>query len=209
MSDTWNISVGGRTYGPYTTQQMQAFAAEGRLAVHSLVAPAGDSLFRPAEEHAPLAKLFAPAPPATPVQPTAQTLSATGKFVTAHGVETEEDIISPTFGRSNDEPRTGDRGRFVVIAEMKSRSISGLEEEIFNLGPAYPLMPQAWLLISDVGINVIRNTLVQKLGKTDMLFIVDATHNKAAWFNFGPESDTRIRRVWTAQHEPVAQKQAI
>ena len=88
---------------------------------------------------------------------------------------------------------------------MKSRSIAGLEEEIFNLGPAYSLMPQAWLLISDQPINYVRNTLVQKLGKMDMLFIVDATHNKAAWFNFGPESDTRIRRVWTAQHEhPVA-----
>jgi hypothetical protein len=36
------------------------------------------------------------------------------------------------------------------------------------------------------------------------LFIVDSTHNKAAWFNFGPEADARIRRVWTAQHEPIA-----
>jgi hypothetical protein len=87
---------------------------------------------------------------------------------------------------------------------MKSRSISGLEEEIFNMGPAHSIMPQAWLLISDQPINHIRNALVQKLGKLDMLFIVDATHNKAAWFNFGPEADTRIRRVWTAQHEPIA-----
>lgn len=198
MTDTWTISVSGQTYGPYTTQQMQAFVAEGRLAPHSLAAPAGDTQFRPAGEYHALTRLFAPAAPAAP------TPSATGKFVTAGGVETEEDIISPTFGRSNDEPRTGERGRFVVIADMKSRSISGLEEEIFNMGPAYSLMPQAWLLASDQPINVIRNALVQKLGKMDMLFIVDATHNKAAWFNFGPESDTRIRRVWTAQHEPIA-----
>ncbi len=209
MSDTWNMSVGGRTYGPYSTQQMQTFAVEGRLAAHSLVAKNGDALFRPAEEFAPLSRLFEPVQPAAPLQPLQPSPSATGKFVTAGGIESDEDIISPTFGRSNDEPRTGDRGRFVIIADMKSRSISGLEEEIFNLGPAYPLMPQAWLLISDLGINVIRNALVQKLGKMDTLFIVDATHNKAAWFNFGPESDTRIRRVWTAQHEPVAQKQAL
>ncbi|MEI9888272.1 MAG: GYF domain-containing protein [Rhizomicrobium sp.] len=195
MTDTWTISVSGQTYGPYTAQQMQGFVAEGRLAPHSLVAPAGDTQFRAAGEHPALLRLFAPAGP---------TPSATGKFVTAGGVESEEDMISPTFGRSNDEPRVGERGRFVVIADMKSRSISGLEEEIFNLGPAYSLMPQAWLLTSDQPINTIRNTLVQKLGKMDMLFIVDATHNKAAWFNFGPESDTRIRRVWTAQHEPIA-----
>lgn len=194
MSDSWTIIVSGQTYGPYSAQQMQAFAGEGRLAPHSLVAPAGDSNFRAAAEFPQLLKLFAqPAGGAMP--------SATGKFVTASGVESDEEMISPTFGRSNDEPRTGERGRFVVIADMKSRSISGLEEEIFNLGPAYSLMPQAWLLISDQPINAIRNALVQKLGKLDMLFIVDATHNKAAWFNFGPESDTRIRRVWTAQNE--------
>ncbi|MEI9989694.1 MAG: DUF4339 domain-containing protein [Rhizomicrobium sp.] len=196
MSDNWTINAGGQTYGPYTEQQLQAFVGEGRLAAHSLVAPAGNSQFRAAGTYPMLARFFAPANAPAP--------SATGKFVTASGVESEDDTISPTFGRSNDEPRTGERGRFVVVADMKSRSISGLEEEIMNMGPAYPLMPQAWLLISDQPINQIRNALVQKLGKMDMLFIVDATHNKAAWFNFGPEADTRIRRVWTAQHDVIA-----
>jgi hypothetical protein len=194
MTDTWTINVGGQSYGPYTLQHMQAFVGEGRLAPHSLVAPAGETQFRPAGEFPQLLRLFA--------QP-GQSKSATGKFVTATGVESDEDTISPTFGRANDEPRGGERGRFVIMADMKSRSISGLEEEIFNLGPAHSLMPQAWLLVSDQPINAIRNTLVQKLGKLDTLFIVDATHNKAAWFNFGPESDTRIRRVWTAQHETL------
>jgi hypothetical protein len=26
--------------------------------------------------------------------------------------------------------------------------------------------------------------------------VVDASRGKAAWFNFGPEADVRIRRVW-------------
>lgn len=208
MSDTWNISVAGRTYGPYTLLQLQSFVGEGRLAAHSLVAQGGDQNFHAAGDDPNLAFLFAPAPqPAAAAAPTPMP-SATGKFVTGSGtgVELDEDTISPTFGRSTDEPRGGERSRFVIIADMKSRSISGLEEEIFNQGPAYSLMPQAWLLTSDHPINVIRNALVQKLGKMDMLFIVDATHNKAAWFNFGPESDTRIRRVWTAQHEPIIAK---
>src|ERR1700759_5433317 len=142
--NTWTISVSGQSYGPYSQQQMQAFVAEGRLAAHSLVAPTGDTKFRAAGEFPALLRLFAPAPGPTP--------SATGKFVTAGGVE-DEDIISPTFGRSNDEPRPGERGRFVVSSDMKSRSISGLEEEILNLGPAYSIMPQAWLLTSDQPIN--------------------------------------------------------
>ena len=35
-------------------------------------------------------------------------------------------------------------------------------------------MPQAWVLSSEVGINTIRHALVQKLGKIDTLFIVEA-----------------------------------
>jgi hypothetical protein len=30
-----------------------------------------------------------------------------------------------------------------------------------------------------------------------VLFVVDATNNKAAWFNFGPEAEARIRRIWS------------
>jgi hypothetical protein len=37
------------------------------------------------------------------------------------------------------------------------------------------------------------------LGKIDTLFVIDATRNKATWFNFGPEADARIRRVWSDQ----------
>ena len=206
MTETWTISDGGRSYGPYTYEQMQSFVGEGRLAPHSLVAKTPGTDHAPAGEDPTLIRLFMPAAP-RPIELRAQPQcpSATGKFVTAQGVEVDEDTISPTFGRSADEPRGGERGRFVIIADMKSRSIAGLEEEIFNLGPASSLMPQAWLLSSEIPINQIRNTLVQKLGKMDMLFIVDSTHNKAAWFNFGPESDTRIRRVWTAQaQDPLA-----
>jgi hypothetical protein len=112
-------------------------------------------------------------------------------FFTAEGNEEPA-----SFGRSEDAAPTGDRTHFLIVADMKSRSISGVEEEIFNLGPAVPIMPQAWLLASEMPINQLRQTLVQKLGKLDMLFIADATHDKAAWFNFGPEADARIRRIW-------------
>ena len=100
------------------------------------------------------------------------------------------------FGRSEPEP-DAHPSHFVIVADLKSSSISGLEEEIFTLGQAHRFMPQAWILSSEASINTIRNALVQKLGKIDTLFIVDAAHDKAAWFNFGPESDTRIRKMWS------------
>ena len=101
------------------------------------------------------------------------------------------------FGAKS-EPESGP-SHFVIIADLKSSSTTGLEEEIFSLGTAHRFMPQAWVLSSEVGINTIRHALVQKLGKIDTLFIVDAAHDKAAWFNFGPENDARVRRMWSRE----------
>src|SRR6185312_4012516 len=121
MTDSWNINVGGRSYGPYSLQQMQGFVAEGRLAPHSRVSQPGSDVI----------------------------VSAT-----------DDDVNSPKFGRSSDAANGAERGRYLIIADMKSRSISGLEEEILNLGPAYALLPQIWLLVSDQSMNAIRNALV-------------------------------------------------
>jgi hypothetical protein len=189
MSDSWNIKVGGRSYGPFDLQQMQGLVAEGRLAPHSQVSRPDDDALCAAKDDAQLATLFASPKKAEPLP------SATGRFFTAKRIE-EDDANAQKFGRNNED---SERGRFVIIADMKSRSISGLEEEIMTFGPAYAFLPQIWLLASDQSINAIRNALVQKLGKNDMLFVIDATHNKATWFNFGPEGDARIRRVWTDQ----------
>ena len=192
MSMTWTISVSGRAYGPYALEQMKAFQAEGRLAPHSLVARDGDDQFRHASRDAALSVLFSPVP-ATP-QPSAES---------QHG---EAQSGSHKFGREGQTAGgvSGERNRYVILSDMKSGSISALEEEIFNFGPAYRFMPQAWIVISEVSLNTIRSELVQKLGKLDTLIVVDTTHDKAAWFNFGPEADTKVRRLW--QRESVVAK---
>ena len=63
MSETWTISVAGRSYGPYTAAQMHAFSAEGRLAPHSLVSRTGEEQYRPASEDPALMQLFSAATP--------------------------------------------------------------------------------------------------------------------------------------------------
>jgi hypothetical protein len=194
MSETWTISVSGQNYGPYTAAQMQAFVGEGRLAPRSLVCRSGEGQFDSASNDPLLATFFRPSEPARPTP-----------FFTAEG--NEEPAAS--FGRGDEDSKSGQRSHFVIVADMKSRSISGVEEEIFNLGPAFPIMPQAWLLASDMPINQIRQTLVQKLGKLDVLFIADASHDKAAWFNFGPEADSRIRRIWQKMPDSAAPKRAL
>lgn len=192
MAESWTISVGGRVYGPYTLEQMQGFHTENRLADHSLIARAGEEQFHPAIEDPELAPLFKGAEAEQPT-PAAEPAAA----------------APHRFGHSEPEMDTPP-SHFVIVTDLKYSSISGLEEEIFTLGQAHRFMPQAWVLSSDASINTIRNALVQKLGKIDTLFIVDAAHDKAAWFNFGPESDTRIRKMWS---RPVdfsgAEKRAI
>ena len=182
MASTWTLKADDRVYGPYTLDQLRAYASEGRLAAHSLVARTGESEHRPAAADPELAALFRP--PQRPV------------FFTAEG-----DLGAQSFGRSE---TANTAAHFIIIAEMKSRSISGVEEEIFKCGQAYAIMPQAWLLSSEMSINAIRNALVQKLGRIDMLFIIDASRNKAAWFNYGPEADARIRRIWQKALETQA-----
>jgi hypothetical protein len=181
MSDFWIVSVSDKAYGPYTTPQMEAFAAEGRLAPSSLVARAGETEFRPAGEEPDFSALFQP--------------SKIGPQARAETMQPEEPAAVQKFGRGDVEGR-GERARFVIIADMKSRSIQGLEEEIFKMGPAYAVLPQVWLLVADLSVTTIRNMLIQKLGKMDVLFVVDTTHDKGAWFNFGPEADTRMRKLW-------------
>jgi hypothetical protein len=194
MAESWTISVAGRVYGPYSLEQMQGFHAENRLADHSLVARAGEEQFHPAIEDPELALLFA-APAAT-----------------AEEIPAEPAAAQPhRFGASRDgDTPAGPPAHFVIVADMKSRSITGLEEEIFTLGQAHRFGPQAWVLSAQASINTIRNALVQKLGKIDTIFIVDAAHDKAAWFNFGPETDTRIRKMWSrpVEHQGTERRAA-
>jgi hypothetical protein len=124
----------------------------------------------------------------------------------------EDGQLSPLFAAQTPEarkarkpaPQSAQASRYIIMAEMKSRSVSGLEEEIFSLGVAQRFMSQAWILVSDAPINTVRNALVQKLGKLDTLFIADAAHDKAAWFNFTSESDARVRELWHRTPEPQA-----
>lgn len=197
MAETWTISVGGRVYGPYSLEQMQGFHAESRLADYSMVARAGEDQFHPAHEDPALAPLFRPAP---------ASVDEPDVSAPAPGLSASASLIEPgqphRFGaRSEVDPSSSQPTHFVIVADMKSGSITGLEEEIFSLGQAHRFGPQAWVLSSDGTINTIRNALVQKLGKIDTLFIVDAVHDKAAWFNFGPETDTRIRKMWSRPND--------
>ena len=58
--NNWCITVSDQVYGPYTDQQMEALAAEGRLVATSLVSPAGANRWREAHQFETLNRLFSP-----------------------------------------------------------------------------------------------------------------------------------------------------
>src|ERR1700753_3097967 len=114
MPGSWIISAAGRTYGPYTIEQLRAFAAEGRLARQSLVARAGETEFRKACDEPALGDLFAPL--------------KTGPDADLAPVQRRESPMA--FGRSEKSLRAEGPSHFVIIADMKSGSITRLEETI-------------------------------------------------------------------------------
>jgi len=103
---------------------------------------------------------------------------------------------SSTPAPAAQESTDGNRAHFAVVIDRKSQSRGNLDEAISSLGPWYQLLPNVWIISTEQTVNGVRNRLLQELGKTDSLFVIDASRGKAAWFNFGPEADVRIRRVW-------------
>ena len=177
MPLSWMVTVDGQAYGPYALEQIRTFITEGRLVAQSLIAAPGENA-HPAGTDPVFVEFFRQAKPPEIIA---------GK--------PKADAPAQSFGRYR-EPQASAPCHFVIMAEMKMRSVDALEQAIVSLGQTAPLVPNAWLLTTTQNFNTVRNTLVPKLGQPDAIFIVDTTHDRASWLNFGPEPESRIRRVW-------------
>ena len=177
MIGAWTMNVSGSVYGPYSSERMREFAREGRLGGNSLIAREGTTDWHEAREEPEFVEFFSakPAPAVVPEKPATQAPKS-----------------SPGARHDHDSGPS----QFAIVVDLKSRTPGNLEQAISSLGLAYRLLPNVWIVSTDQSVNAVRNRVVQELGKLDSLFVVDATRGKAAWFNFGPEADVRIRRVW-------------
>jgi len=191
----WRINVSGQVYGPYSGHQIKAFAAEGRIAAHSIVQTGEAGPWITAIDDPVLAQLFvvsqppvakpiveqpkvqiAPAPAVQPIRPAAPAAQPAAAAAT-----------TPELTSSN----------FIIIGDIRGRASTPFEAALNRLGANFRLNPLTWLLHSENSAGAIRNELIQHLGNTDSVFIVDAGRGKMAWFNLGPEADARIRKVWS------------
>ncbi|HEY4264991.1 MAG TPA: GYF domain-containing protein [Micropepsaceae bacterium] len=189
MSRAWTINAGGQLYGPFSSERMRGFASEGRLAPNSQVARENATDWHEARDEPEFADLFALPPPlANP-----STSPANPRPVLP---SSPAPVLSRNPAPTNAAGPEGQRTQFAVIVDVKSLGSGNLEKTIASFGPSYRLLPNVWLVSTEQSVNALRNRLIQELGKSDSLFVVDATRGKAAWFNFGPDADVNIRRVW-------------
>ena len=185
MSSGWSINVGGQMYGPYTWEQMRSFVHEGRLSPQSLIAREGNNDWHEAQQDREFAGLFV-------LRSKGDSEILTFAFSTR---PSEASTASANDGATETRKRTG--SQFVVFMELKSSTSQRLEEAINSFGPNYRLKDNnIWFISTDQSVNLVRNRLVKECGKSDSVLVIDASRAKAAWFNFGPEADVLIRRVW-------------
>lgn len=86
-----------------------------------------------------------------------------------------------------------------VHAEIVSGSWNAFMAALESMGAVCDLAPGLWLVRTRFSAGVIRNTLSQTLERGDRFVVIDATRDRLAWFNLGPEIDVRIGKVWNGQ----------
>ena len=210
----WLLKYGDRIYGPYSEEAMTGYIAEGRVIANSIIAPEGsglsDAAWQPASMFEAFATHFSSAekPSVVGQKPAVEEAEEVRTETIAPSIAPAK-TISPTT-RVDDDKRVNygpgkgqvDRRRqpetsnFIIVMDVKSRYTGPLEEAIMSLGPAYKLAPNVWCVNADATAAGLLNDLSMHIGKTDSMFIVDATRDRTAWHNLGPETDAKIRRVW-------------
>ena len=95
-----------------------------------------------------------------------------------------------------------------VHAEIVSGSWNAFMAALEGMGSVCDLAPGLWLVRTRFSAGVLRNTLSQTLERGDRFVVIDATRDRLAWFNLGPEIDVRIGKVWNAplRQEPKPQR---
>jgi hypothetical protein len=93
---------------------------------------------------------------------------------------------------------TAEIANVFVHAEIFSGATMEFISALESLGRICDMAPGLWLLRTEHSAGVVRNTLSQTLERGDRFVVIDATRDRLAWFNLGPETDVRISHVWNA-----------
>lgn len=120
-------------------------------------------------------------------------VSANGKtdWTEARRVMALRGLRKPANGNDAEEA-----ANVFVHAEIFSGSWMGFMAALESMGFVCDLGPSLWLVRTRFTSGVVRNALSQTLERGDRFVVIDATRDRLAWFNLGPEVDVRIGKVW-------------
>ena len=166
-SDKWEMKIGRSVYGPYTYKEMENLVVQGLLAPHSRICKYGSKAWDRASNDPSISVIFG------------------GK----HKPSKSQD--SGAAETPEQEPVN-----FALFMEIASNANIDLFQAIRNLGPSSRISGSCWLLKTDKSAGAIRNALVPLMANSDKLLVIDTSRSKLAWFNLGPEADSKIRKVW-------------
>ena len=173
-TDNWCIKVAQRVYGPYTQEQMAAFATEGRLSGQSLVAPAGGKTWREARQYPAIAGLLD------------KGSKPTGRAFGKNAAASPDSYALPDGAAAN----------FVVVFDVVSGAASRLAHVLSALGPAFRLTDNVWTVASNQTAFGVKNAIAPHLALREPLFVVDCSRGRTAWQNFAPETHARLTKAW-------------
>jgi hypothetical protein len=115
-----------------------------------------------------------------------------GGWIEAHRVLALRGLRAPTVAK---EPQA-EAANVFVHAEIISGSWNAFMAALESMGAVCDLASGLWLVRTRFSAGVIRNTLSQTLERGDRFVVIDATRDRFAWFNLGPEIDVRIGKTW-------------
>lgn len=120
-----------------------------------------------------------------------------------------DEVLMPAHGAPRSlRPSEGDKAgpeiaNMFVHAEINSSATVEFMAAISGLGLVVELGPGLWLLRTRNSVGAVRNRLSQTLHTGDRFVVVDASRDRLAWYNLGPETDVRIRDVWNGALPPA------
>jgi hypothetical protein len=90
------------------------------------------------------------------------------------------------------------QANMLIWSDIITGASRRVESELRALGPVAEITAGLYMLRTHKTAGVVRNAISQALGTGDKVLVIDASRDRLAWFNLGPETDARIREVWNA-----------
>jgi hypothetical protein len=105
-------------------------------------------------------------------------------------------LMAPLRSDSAANDAAAEAANTFVHAEIVSGSWNAFMAALESMGSVCELSPGLWLVRTRFSAGVMRNALSQTLERGDRFVVMDASRDRLAWFNLGPEIDVKISKVW-------------